>query len=229
MVMHERKTILTLDKSQVSVSDNNANVRSTVVDITVPRTLAYKIRHGTPLIMFLYTKELFDGTGAAQTITVAENMLDSPSQSDQQEVVVHVDDALVTNYTVDHANNQLTSTGGFFASGTDNVEVWYLWRSLSQKDVVTVRVADANQEKFQPLMNRTIENWHSVNQYQVQERQEIRNEVVLPHKTHLLIELNSDVVADMADADSPAYMELAVIEMAMESVDPSEFVKFTES
>lgn len=224
-----RQTIITLPLAAVSAQTNVLNRFSEIIDSTVPRTQAHKIAQGTPILLWLYTKETFSGSGSGgQVLALAEDLIDSPNKSDQQEAVVFVDGVLVSNYTIVHKpTNTVTSTGGGFASGADNVDVYYIWLSQNVSDTVRIRAADANKEKFSPLMTRPLLAWHEVDQYDLRKHQEIDNGLTLPEKTHFLFELNSDVLADFG-ADSPAYIEFAVEEIPMSQADPSTFVTFTE-
>ena len=217
-----------LGLANVTLTQNVVSRFSEIIDVTVPRTLAYKIPFGTPILLYLYLRETFNGSGApAQVIALAEDLIDSPSLGDQAEAVVYVGGVLVTNYTVQHAANTITSIGAGFAGGVGNVEVFYLFRSTVTPDTIRIRAADANKEKFSPLMNRRLESWHTVNQYDRKQVQEIRNEIVLKEKTHLLIELESPSLVSFA-AGSPAFMEFAVEEIPMSKADPASFVTFTE-
>ena len=231
MALHTwRQTILTLDKGNVIASANVPGVESKIIDILVPRNLAYRFKFGTPIILWLYTRETFTGSGSGgQTIALAQDLLDSPSLpsvSGDVYVFDQVTGAQLENYTVDHATNEITTTGGGFAA--NNIDVLYIWKSVTQKDIVLMKTSDAAQENFAPILRRPLENWHSVNQYSGKERQELRNEIVLPEKTHLLMFLNSDVLADFA-ANSPAYLELKVFQTPMNQVDPSMFSGLTDA
>ncbi len=224
-----RQTFISLNSANVTTQQNVANLMTEIIDVVVPRTLAHKILFGTPIRLFLFTKETFSGSGSSgQVISLAEKLINSPSLSDQAEAVVFVAGVKVANYTVQHdPTNTVTSTGAGFAPGTDNVDVYYIWQSPSVPDDVRIRAADANKEKFSPLMKRNLFSWHGADQNSAKERQEMRNEITLPEKTHLLFELESDVLANF-DANSPAFLEFAVLESPMSKVDPASFVKFTE-
>ena len=179
--------------------------------------------------MWLATKETFSGSGSGgQTLSLSQELTNSPNKSDQQEAIVTVAGVKVVNYTVAHTpTNEIVSTGGGFAAGVDNVDVYYIWKSSSVSDTVRFRAAGANKEKFSPLMQRKLLAWHEIDQYDLLKRQEIKNGLTLPEKTHLLIELKSDVLADFG-ANSPAYLEFPVVEMPMSQADPATFITFTE-
>lgn len=224
-----RQTFITLASANVTTQSNVVNLMTEIIDVAVPRTLAHRIPFGTPIRLFLYTKETFNGSGSGgQVIALAEELVNSPSLGDQAEAVVLVGGSRVSNYTVQHdPTNTVTSTGGGFATGTNNVDVYYIWRSKDAPDDVRIRAADANKEKFSPLMRRNLFNWHGADQNSGKERQEMRNDVTLPEKAHLLFELESDVLASF-DANSPAFLEFGVLESPMSKIDPASFVKFTE-
>jgi len=196
---------------------------SEIVDISVPRTLAYRFQYGTPIKMYLMTKQLANGNGApAQDIVLSNYLRQSPSMSAQSNVAVEVAGVRVWNYTVDFATPKITSTGAGFASGTNNVAIFYLF-GTSGGDTVRIRAADANKEHFNPLMNRDLENWGVSDQNNAKERQELRNDLTLPEKTHFLIELQSSATVDF----TYSLLEIAVQESPVAGTDPATFVKFT--
>jgi hypothetical protein len=184
------------------------------------------------VILFLYTRETgIVGSGApAQSVVLTHNLVDSPSRTDAQKVIVYdtVGTVVITNYTINYVTNTLTTTGGGWAANAHTI--LYLATSATQKDYVEFRAADANRDKTVPILTGNLEDWHNVNQYSRNERQEFINALTLPEKQHLIIAIQSDVTYDFNEVatgvPNPAFLQFQAIDMPMSAADPSEFVKF---
>jgi len=227
-----RATVLTLDKSNVTTRANVPNVESEIIDVLVPRNFAYKVRFGTPLNLTLMTAEVFVGSGViGQVLALAQRLPDSPSLGPGDEVVVTETvlgvEGAVNNYAAAYDPvNTITNAGIAWGLGNP-VIVYHIWHSAAALDVVNIKLADANKEKFSPLMRRPLSAWHENSQYDTKTRQELRNEFVIAEKAHLLVYLTSDVVADFS-AFSRAKLELKVLQAPVSAVPASDLVTFTE-
>jgi len=112
-------------------------------------------------IFRLYTEDIFSGNGSKSTFELNNDLVESPRMDAVDgDVVAFVDGTRTTDYTVDHANNEVTfdSAPG---SASDNVEIFYIFNPGNIELVVE---ANDRATKTDAIVEEDIRAIHQVDQ-----------------------------------------------------------------
>lgn len=146
-----------------SLESNQTGVMSEIFKKSIPEGDVISTNYGAlsdPLFRF-YTLDTFSGNNSKTTFSLNDEVVENPRMSSADgDVVAYVDGDKTNDITVDYANNEVTF-GSAPSSGTDNVEIFYLFGGGSFEVVV-----ESNDQggKEDVILSESINSAHLVDQ-----------------------------------------------------------------
>lgn len=170
-----------------NVSQNTTGVDSVIWKKSIPanQIISTNVGNIAPPLLRLYTEDTFSGDGSTTTFSLNDNVVDNPRLGDTDTAVIYVDGSLVTNYSIDYDNNEIDFDSAP-ASGTDNIEVFYLFRD-GQLDVAVQNNDQAGKEET--IIEEAVRGLHAVDQLDNPVEIDTAH-MVKPN--NLVVKLNSD-------------------------------------
>jgi len=117
------------DADTGDIQANQTGVLSAIFRKSIPEKTIVSTGYGSvrePLFL-IYTEDTFSGNNSKTTFSLDSDVADNPRVPNTDgNVVAYVDDSKTRDFTVDFENNEVTFDSAP-SSGTDNVEIYYLF------------------------------------------------------------------------------------------------------
>lgn len=153
----------TVESAQKGIQTNTPGQLTAVYRKSIPEGVTVSTDYGAlrDPIFRLYTEDVKSGNGSKTTFTLDNDLVESPRMDAVDgDVVAFVDGTRTTDYSVDHANNEVTfdSAPG---SDSDNVEIFYIFNPGTIELVVE---ANDRATKTDAIVEEDIRAIHQVDQ-----------------------------------------------------------------
>jgi len=153
----------TVESAEKGIQRNTTGQLTAVYRKSIPEGVTISTNYGAlrDPIFRLYTEDIFSGNGSKSTFELNNDLVESPRMDAVDgDVVAFVDGTRTTDYTVDHANNEVTfdSAPG---SASDNVEIFYIFNPGNIELVVE---ANDRATKTDAIVEEDIRAIHQVDQ-----------------------------------------------------------------
>lgn len=198
---------------------NTANAKTDVWRYTVPRTTNVLLTDDRPIEMYVPTVDTFDGDGSTTTFTVSQDMVDVPRKT--EDVIVFVGGTEQTrgsgnDYTVDYANDQITFNTAP-ASGTDNIEVFYIPVAGNAFDLSVYN--NESRDRNDPLASPQDRSLHEIDQLDDNQAVRISGDQPLVPKMVVTLEVDSSF---QYTVDSRIVDRLFIVRLPYRNLDASQ-------
>lgn len=119
----------TVQSAEKGIQSNTPGQLTAVYRKSIPEGVTVSTDYGAirDPIFRLYTNDTFSGNNSKTTFSLDDDLVENPRMDAVDgDVVAFVDGSRTTAYSVDHANDEITFDTAP-ASGTDNVEIFYIF------------------------------------------------------------------------------------------------------
>jgi len=183
------------DADSGDIQLNQTGVLSTIFRKSIPEGKVVSLGYGAvrdPLFR-IYTEDVFNGNNSKTTFDLSADVVENPRVPDTNgNVVAYVDGSKTTDFSVDFENDQVTFDSAP-SSGTDNVEVYYLFEG-GQFELQIENNDQAGQTDV--VLEEALRSLHRVDQ--LDNPKEI-DEAHLRKPNNLVAKLRSDVQISTSD------------------------------
>jgi hypothetical protein len=210
----------TVESAEKGIQRNTTGQLTAVYRKSIPEGVTISTNYGAlrDPIFRLYTEDIFSGNGSKSTFELNNDLVESPRMDAVDgDVVAFVDGTRTTDYTVDHANNEVTfdSAPG---SASDNVEIFYIFNPGNIELVVE---ANDRATKTDAIVEEDIRAIHQVDQ---RDNPVEINTAHLQKPNNLALKLRSSVQV----TDDPRAPHRVQIPYVRNKAEPSEVETYQE-
>jgi len=210
----------TVESAEKGIQRNTTGQLTAVYRKSIPEGVTISTNYGAlrDPIFRLYTEDIFSGNGSKTTFALNDDLVESPRMDAVDgDVVAFVDGTRTTDYSVDHANNEVTfdSAPG---SATDNVEIFYIFNPGNIELVVE---ANDRATKTDAIVEEDIRAIHQVDQ---RDNPVEINTAHLQKPNNLALKLRSSVQV----TDDPRAPHRVQIPYVRNKAEPSEVETYQE-
>lgn len=183
------------DADSGDVQVNQTGTLSAVWRKSIPEGSTISLGYGSvrdPLFR-LYTEDTFNGNNSKKTFSLSADVVENPRMAEAGgDVVAYVDGSETTDFSVDYEDNKVTFDSAP-SSGTDNVEVYYIFEG-GQFEIVV----ENNDQRGQTdtILEEALRSLHRVDQ--LDNPVEI-DTAHLEKPNNLVVELRADVEISTSD------------------------------
>lgn len=151
------------DADSGDVQANQTGTLSAIWRKSIPEGETVSLGYGAvrdPLFR-VYTEDTFNGNNSKTTFSLTSDVVENPRMSSTDgDVVAYVDDSKTTDFSVDYVNDEITFDSAP-SSGTDNVEIYYIFEG-GQFEIVVENNDQAGQTDT--VLEEALRSLHRVDQ-----------------------------------------------------------------
>lgn len=204
---------LQITDPNVEITGNVANSESDYLSYEVPKQTARRLKANPGIQLYLPVQDTFDGDGSTTTFNLTKDATDVPRKDN--DVVVYVGGSREdpSNYTVDYDADTVTFDSAP-ASGTDNVEVFYI---PATGETVKLKVYDRadSRNRNDRVFNTLDKSLFTTDALDRSQAPQIQRQVLLVEEMELALRINADY---QYSTDDRVLDELIVLEIPYEEV-----------
>lgn len=199
----------------VTTATNTANVWSTVLTFTAPRSTAFRLRDDAPVRIYVPAKESFtgvDASGATVTITTTTPIVENDTINFKALATIDGTPAPVVSVT---PPNTIVIDSSGSSNVSANVDVWFIPANGLVRFVVETPGGAAMISKV--IFSSQIITLHERNQYSFEEAVFLPRAYLVPENWKFHVQVKASWTADMA-------ANIAVLDLPVMMYTPSDAV-----
>jgi hypothetical protein len=178
---------------------NTANVWSEIASFYIPRERVYALLDNVNIELFLYTKDTFSGDGTTTDFTLNNDIVDNERLPDDKGAAIgFVGGSEAAISSINYSTNTVTFASAP-ASGTDNVDIYYIFREGDLE--IRVEAPVGTKGIYRVIFNSDVRRIHTIDQFDTRKALRLYEPILLPEDFKISIRIKSSVIVNWDSAN----------------------------